>query len=51
MGERMVKNNKHDDDMIDEFESEDDLEFTQDDELDFAEKTLTFCSMRKTRKR
>jgi len=40
MGESMVKNNKHEDEMIDEFESEDDLEFSQDDELDFAEEDV-----------
>ncbi len=36
----MAKNSKQDDDMIDEFESEDDLEFTQNDELDFAEEDV-----------
>ncbi|HAA05152.1 MAG TPA: hypothetical protein DCE18_17540 [Syntrophobacteraceae bacterium] len=40
MGESMVKNSKHDEDMIEEFESEEDLEFTQDDELDFAEEDV-----------
>jgi hypothetical protein len=36
----MVKNNKGDDEMMDEFESEDDLEFSQDEELDFAEEEV-----------
>jgi hypothetical protein len=33
----MAKNSKHEDEMMDEFESEEDLDFPQDDELDFAE--------------
>jgi hypothetical protein len=40
MGESMVKNSKHEDEMMDEFESEEDLEFSQDDELDFAEEDV-----------
>jgi hypothetical protein len=40
MGESMVKNSKRDDEMMDEFESEEDLEFSRDEELDFAEEDV-----------
>jgi hypothetical protein len=40
MGESMPKNSKHDNDMMDEFEAEEDLEFNQDEELDFAEEDV-----------
>jgi len=36
----MVKNNKNDDEMMDEFESDEDLEFTQDEELEFDEEEV-----------